>query len=123
MAGTVNIPLTTLTVGSHVYGPAAVADTDSKVTLTIDRTVASGFNATPAAAASIECWQSGDGGSTWQNLAKAGIAGGTQLDKNGQPFAVSSVTVGFSPGTGRQARAVIVVSGASVAVQGSLATS
>jgi len=48
MAGTLTIPLATLGVGAHVFGPAAAADSDHGVLLSIDRTVTNGFNSQPA---------------------------------------------------------------------------
>jgi len=50
MAGTFNIPLTTLPPGVHNFpasGGAAIADSDSLAVLTIDRTVPGGLNVRP----------------------------------------------------------------------------
>jgi hypothetical protein len=129
MATTVSIPLTVLSVGTHDFGPAAVADTDTQAVLTVDRTVSKGnvqgFNNQPSTTtADIQIYQSNDGGATWQLLIDGLMVGGTFNNaKTGQVATTSSVTIDFNPGTSRQAKASIVVSGASVAVSGSLTTS
>lgn len=125
MASSLNIPLTTLTVGTHAFGPASVADSDSQALLTIDRTVAGGFNSlTAAATAQIIVDQSDDGGATWVQICKAQIAGGAPTSANHPvPPGTSSVGATFQPGTGREARAHVVIAGTSVAVAGSLVTS
>jgi hypothetical protein len=124
MTSTTQIPLTTLPPGSYDFGPAALADTDTHAILSVDRTVASGFNATPAAQASITIYQSNDGGTTWRLVASATLVGGSQVNpKTGLPFTASSVSVGLNPGTSRQGKANVTISGATVAVQGSLVIS
>lgn len=122
---TVNIPLVTLQVGSHDFGPASLADSDTRAILTISRIVAGGFNAKPATTqAAISIWQSGDGGATWDLLVSADIIGGSYINRHtGLPYTASSVSIPFQPGTGRQVKANVTVSGASVAVQGSLVIS
>jgi hypothetical protein len=129
MAATITVPLTTLTTGTHNYpatGGASVADTDTSALLTIDRTVKNGsvqgFNGQPATTqAQIQVYQSDDGGSTWVLLISGTVEGGAYTDAHGNTVTTSSVGVTFNPGTGRLARAAVVVSGASVAVSGSLA--
>lgn len=124
MATTIPIPLTTLSVGTHDFGPAAVADNLATATLSIDRTVAGGFNATPAAQASIQVNQSNDGGTTFIFDGGGAMAGGGITNpRTGLPFTASSVTIPLAPGTGRQVKATVVVSGSSVAVSGSLTVS
>jgi hypothetical protein len=124
VATTVPFPLTTLDVGSHDFGPAPVADTTTSATLVIDRTPASGFNSQPSTTqASIQVMQSNDGGVTWKLEAAADIEGGIITDRHGNTLTQSSVTVGLDPGTSRQMKATVVVSGAAVAVSGSLTIS
>lgn len=123
MAGTTNISLTTLAPGSYDFGPTALANIDTMATLSVDRTVVNGFNATPAAAASISVFQSDDSGTTWFLLAGATLLGGNLINKDGHPFPASLVTVPLAPGTGRQGKANVTISGATVAVQGSLVIS
>ena len=123
MAGTITIPLTTLTVGQHTYGPASFADTDVLVVLTIDRTPANGFNSQPGtttAAISIE--QSNDSGTTWGQVAATTFTGGVLIRRGVE---VDSNDVGVFPwaGTNRLLRAQVVIGGASVAVQGTLVIS
>lgn len=126
MAGTTTIPLTALAVGSHDFGPVAVADTDSQAVLSVDRTVSKGatqgFNGQPATTqASIQVQQSNDGGTTWKLEAAADIIGGLLTNpKTGQPYTASTLTISLDPGTSRQVKATIVVSGANVAAAGSL---
>lgn len=127
MAGTLTIPLTTLSPGTREFGPAVLADTDSLVTLTIDRTVTSGgtpgFDASPATTTAVLAIdQSNDGGATWTNLCTETLVGGVHTLR-GQPVTTDDVGTYLLPGTSRQGRASVTVSGAPVAVQGSLTIS
>jgi hypothetical protein len=124
MPQTFNIPLVTVNLGTSTFGPTNLADTDTLATLTIDRTVTNGgvqgFNGQPATTtARISVEQSNDGGVTWQELASAGFAGGTSP----KGFTTSGVSVHLWPGTSRQGRAIVTISGAPVAVQGTLVIS
>lgn len=121
MAGTLTIPLITLPVGSRDFGPATVADADHGVTLTVDRTVTGGLTATPAAQLQVQISQSGDGGATWKMIAAATFPGGT-VAVRGVTLTASQLITTWDPGTGRQAKATIIVSGAPVAVAGTLTT-
>lgn len=126
MPGTLTIALAILQPGSFTFGPAPLADTDSIVTLTISRDVTSGgtsgFNGQPAAVtAVISIDQSADGGETWEEIAFATIVGGTYTIHGGLPKNTDDVGTYLRPGTGRQGRATVVLTGAPVAVQGSLA--
>lgn len=124
MAGTINIPLTTLTPGTYHFGPANLADTDTNVLLTIDRTVTGGFSSQPSTTtAAITVEVSLDGGVTWLMNVSAPIGGGADNDRLGVPAATSSVGGSLIPGIGRQARATVTISGGTVAVQGSLVIS
>ena len=125
MASTFTIPLTTLAVGAHDFGPAPVPDGDTTITLVIDRTVAGGFNSQPGTTqAAVAVSQSGDGGVTWQGLAGMGpiIGGSFTSAKTGLPVTSERLFTQFSPGTGRVARATVTVAGAGVAVAGTLTT-
>jgi hypothetical protein len=131
VAGTLTIPLTTLAVGAHTFPPAggaSVADGDSLVRLSIDRTVKNGsvqgFNGQPATTtALIYAYQSNDGGATWKWIAGDQVTGGIYTSpKTGQEN-TDYVEVGLDPGTGRLVRATVTVSGAAVAVAGALTTS
>lgn len=123
MAGTLNIPLTTLPAGTFEFGPASIADADSLAVLMIDRTVANGFNSkTVATTCQIGIYQSNDAGTTWNLLASAGFNGGISSNHAGQ-INVSGIGVQFWPGTGRLARAEVIIGGTSVAIQGSLTVS
>lgn len=123
MPATFNIPLTTLQVGTQDFGPVTVADTDTLILLTIDRTVANGFNSkTPATTCRISIFMSSDGGNTWDELAATTFSGGIASNHAGQINA-NDVGVFLHPGTNRQTRAEVVTGGTSVAVQGSLVIS
>lgn len=123
MAGTLNIPLTTLPVGTIDFGPASVADADSIAVLTINRTVANGFNAkTTATTCQIAVHQSNDAGATWNLIASAGFSGGISSNHAGQ-VNISAIGIQFWPGTGRLTRAEVIIGGTSVAIQGSLTVS
>jgi hypothetical protein len=130
------IPLTTFQPGSHTVGPASVPAGDSRVTLTVDRTVTGGLNSLGGSSElHMEAQLSGDGGATWHAVdtdqpgtATAwGTPGGpiTWTDKQGvvHTYTASSGTWPIFPGTGRQVRAVITVTGpAPIAVSGSIVT-
>lgn len=121
MSTTVPIPTTTLTVGPHDVAPVTVGAAVVQVLLTIDRTVANGFNSQPATTkANIQVQQSDDNGATWWMIAAADIVGGVYQDKHGVNYTKSTLTVSLAPAPSRQLKATIVVSGASVAVAGSL---
>lgn len=123
MAGTTNIPLTTLTVGSHDFGPAGIADSDISVRIVIDRTVANGLNSQPATTTiTIAAEQSNDGGATWEPLSEGGgITGGSITGKNGT-VTQDEIFTYFAAGTSRQVKATVVVTGTSVAVAGTITT-
>jgi hypothetical protein len=120
---TINIPLTTLAPGTYHF-TGSIADSERTATLSIDRTVASGFNSkTPATQAALNVYQSDNSGATWFFLAGCTIEGGSVTDPSRTPpgpYTTSSVTVNSVPGTGREVKAEVVISGTSVAVQGSL---
>lgn len=123
MAGTTNFGPVTVSPGPRTFGPVALADTDTMLDLTIDRTVANGFNATPAASARISFEQSNDGGTTWTEICNATFTGGPQTMHGGLPVNANDVGSNLLPGTGRQGRAIVTILGAAVAVQGSLVIS
>lgn len=118
MATTLPIPLTTLPAGSRDFGPAAIPDGDSKIVITIDRTVTNGLNSQPVTTQIvIRPFQSNDGGVTWQELA-SGTAQGGPVTRG----TTSGITVGLWPGTSRQIKSNLTVSGSSVAVSGTVTT-
>lgn len=125
MAATLNIPLTTLPVGTRRFGPANLADSDTLAVITIDRTVTGGLNAAPGTTqVVILVEQSSDGGTTWFPRASTSMAGGIFTDRGtGGTLTANDVGVTLEAGTGRQARAAVTVSGAPVAVAGSLVIS
>lgn len=117
MATTFTIPLTTLPVGSRDLGPSHPADTEVSILLTVDRTVAGGLNSlTPSSAIDVAVMQSNDGGVTWV-LAVGGTMPGGVLGNT------STLKVDLMPGTSRQLKASVTVSGpSSIAVAGTLVT-
>lgn len=120
---TTNIPLTTLQTGSRDFGPAAVADTDSALTLAIDRTVANGLNTQPASTTiDLRLFQSNDGGVTWPWMWDNTVVGGI-FSRRGVQINTDEIITKLVAGTGRQLKVTVVVSGAAVAVQGSITTS
>lgn len=127
MAGSWNIPLTTLTPGVHFYpltGGEPVAGADTAAQLTVDRTVANGLNATPAVTqADIAVSLSPDGGASWYQAASAGLPGGIFTDKHGATVNSFSIGLPLPAGADRQARAQVTISGSSVAVAGTLTVS
>ena len=123
MAGTLTIPLTTLSDGVRSFGPAAVADSDKVTVLTVDRTPAGGLNSlTAATTIDLLVEQSDDGGVTWF-LIVDGIIQGGPVPQGKAPPGTSQVACTFAPGTGRRVRATMTVTGGPVTMQGSLTTS
>jgi hypothetical protein len=117
---TVVIPLVTLPVGSQDFGPAAISDADSLIAITINRNVVGGLNSlTSATQIVMTSFVSFDGGVTWNEMASATTTGGI-LPKGG---GTSAIQVNLWPGTGRQVKANVTVSGSPAAVSGSVATS
>lgn len=124
MATTFPIPLTTLQIGATDFGPAAAADSESSILLTIDRTVTGGLNSlTSASELDVYTYQSNDGGATWHGLAGGGWTGGIQLTKTGQTRTAETLLTELNPGTSRLVKATVTVSGTAIAVAGSLTTS
>jgi hypothetical protein len=130
------IPAVTLPAGTRTFGPAAVPDADTRLTLTVDRTPAGGLTElTAASALDMEAQMSSDGGTTWHavDTGQPGTRtswttiGGpvTSTDRQGTEHtaAVSSGTWPLFPGASRLVRATVTVSGpAPIAVTGSIAT-
>lgn len=127
MAGTFNFGSVTLPPGSFsepATGGVTVADTDSEMVLTIDRTVSGGLNSlTSAVQIALAIWQSNDNGATWLELESDLIVGGVipiPAKYGGGTQTKDVLGITLAPGTGRLARAHITVAGGSVAVAGAL---
>ena len=119
MATTFTIPLVTLPVGSHQFGPANAANTETQISLTVDRTVTAGLNSlTTASILGVDVQQSDDGGTTWFDLGGWQTVGGPAFRGSG----ISAGTWTLQPGTSRQLRATVTVSGTSIAVAGTIVT-
>ena len=125
MASTLTIPLTTLQPGTLTFGPSGAADSETMLTLTIDRTVTGGLNSlTAATTIDISVWQSNDAGATWSEAAAFGITGGSFINRHtGLPYTASTMTTHLQPGTSRQLKAIVVTGGTAVAVAGTLVSS
>ena len=120
MATTLTIPTTTLSVGTHTFGPVTVQTANTDATLTIDRTVANGLNATPSTTLDVHCEYSTDGGTTWQFLAGAsGVLGGAILDHRGNPATTWDLGATL-PGQSFQLRGSMTVHTTGVTVAGSI---
>lgn len=126
MASSLNIPRTVLAAGVRNFpasGGVSVPDADVSILLSIDRTTNGGLNsAAVTTTLEIETYQSGDAGATWQNLAAATAAGGIYTSNHGTQLNTFDVLTTLNPGTSRLVRAVTTVTGASVAVAGTLST-
>jgi hypothetical protein len=136
MAGTLNFGPVTIQPGQRSFGPASVANSDSQVTLTVDRTLSGGLNSlTPASQLSMEAQLSTDGGATWHAVdtdqpgteTTWGTIGGpaTWTDKNNvqHVYTASSAPWSIFPGTGRRIQAVVTVIGPSpITISGSIVT-
>lgn len=126
MPGTVTIPSTVLSNGVRTFGPANVADADTEAVLSIDRTVAGGFNSlTGTTTVEMTVEQSNDSGTTWFLIVDGIISGGLFPAPKGAPGNATTAGVGafYAPGTGRQVRAKMTTAGGPVTVQGSLTIS
>lgn len=125
---TTSIPLVTLPVGSRTFGPHSATNTESSVTLSIDRGVTNGLNSlTLASQIAVDVQQSNDGGATWIDLGTWTAPGSaiTWTDRQGvqHVYTVSSGTWPLLAGTSRKLQATVTVSGPSpIAVSGSIST-
>lgn len=125
MATTFTIPLTTLPVGSRDLGPSHPADSETAIVLTIDRTVTGGLNSlTSDSAIAMDVMQSNDGGNTWVLAVGSTFVGGLiPAGKGGGNVLQAVAKVDLTPGTSRQLKASVTVSGpSSIAVAGTLTT-
>lgn len=117
----INIPLTSLSVGSHDFGPSAVPNGAATVTLAIDRTVTGGLNSlTSSSVLNLTAYQSTDGGATWIGAVMATVPGGIFTMHGGLQVNTSDIGFSLLP-SATHAKANIAVSGpSSIAVSGSL---
>ncbi len=120
---TLTIPLVTLPAGSQTFGPSNAADAESKIVLTVDRTVPGGLKSlTSASVVAVDVSQSNDGGVTWQEIAGCTFPGGVITLISGD-LTAAALNVNLAPGTSRKLKAVVTVSGpSSVAIAGTLVT-
>lgn len=125
MADVITIPLTTLPLGETDTPSIAVANGDTMVVIRIDRTVSGGFNTKTAATFLwMNPFQSDDGGATWFPLSSGAMAGGVYTDRStGTTATFSDIETGLAPGTNRKVMAKLILSGSSVAVQGTVTAS
>jgi len=128
VAGTFTIPLTTLPDGVRTFGPVNVADADTEAVLTVDRTPAGGLNSlTAATSIALQVEQSNDGGTSWFLAVGGMIIGGQFFNTgprgDGSLITQGSVSVPAYPGTGRQARVRMTVTGGSFAIAATLTIS
>ena len=121
MATTFQFPVNNFGPGSQTFPARSVPDTASQVTLALDRSTMTD----PALDVVLTIDFSPDGGVTWASTspgpqmggfpAGAEIVGGAVLNKDGSVATTSSRTFPFPPGTNRQVRGSVVVSGAPLA--------
>lgn len=124
MPGTFPIPQQTIDPahGPYLFGPQSVAPNDSKIVMTLDRTVAGGLNATPAAYLTYVAEQSNDGGTTWFVAVGSDAHGGPPPnDRFGSPLPTQATVDVYGSGPGRQLRVTVNASGAPVVIAGTLA--
>jgi len=125
VASTLTIPLVTLPVGVQDFGPVNVADAETKIVLTIDRTVTGGLNSlTSGSLVAVDVYQSDDGGASWFLAVGGTFPGGVYHDGQAQVLVTAStLQVDVYPGTSRKLKVTVTVSGpSSVAVAGTLVT-
>lgn len=116
------IPTTTLQVGVREFGPATMADADTRIVLTVDRSVANGLTATPAAVLDVQVSVSHDGGANWVTVTETTFTGGSHLDRNGAVRTEDGLQISFGPEVNRRVKAITTVAGSSVAIAGTLTT-
>lgn len=120
------IPSVLLAIGPRSFGPISIAANESRIDMTLDRTLSSGLNARPdTTTIKVQFQVSFDGGTTWNDLTSAFFVGGIYSNSlNGQKNTdIFNCTI-WNPGTaGRTARADVTVAGSSVRVAGSLTVS
>lgn len=125
MMASLTVPLITLPVGQHVFGPITVGGTFNNVTVSVDRTVANGLDTAPSTTTfSFLMEHSPDGGVTWHpTIAGGPFAGGTEL-ADGHVNHTDTVTADWTPPwTGNRVRVTTTVTGGSVAIAGSIVAS
>jgi hypothetical protein len=126
----------TVAVGSRQFGPATASNTDTAVTLIIDRTVTNGLNSLTVSSVILAILEMSTDGVNWHavdtNLNGSQTSWSTVgsaitfTDRQGvqHVYAESSGNWPLFPGTGRQLRATVIVSGPTpIAVAGSIVTS
>lgn len=122
---TINIPLQNFPVGVTQFptsGGALLADNESSLNFSIDRTVASnGLNVSPGTSMALAVFVSTDGGTTFP------LAGGCTFDGGPVGDTGNEATTGFivnlPPGQGRLAFATVQATGGTLRVRGSVVTS
>lgn len=125
MPATVTIPLTTLPAGTYSFpatGGQAIADTDSKISLLVNRNVTGGLDSASGVTVSLSAYVSFDSGVTWRLLGACTIPSGIQAEDGVRDTQSGFYTTVF-PGTNRLVRATVTVTGGSVAVSGTLTVS
>jgi len=116
---TITIPQTTLAIGAHSFGPAAVPNGAAFVTIAIDRTVTGGLNSlTTSTTLTLDVFESLDGGATFILAGEALCVGGS-FTEHGVPLNANDLGVMIYPGA-THAKASITIAGTSVTVAGTL---
>lgn len=125
----------TINFGSRTFGPATASNTDTFVSLSVDRTVPVGLNSLDANSSILVVMEMSTDGINWHavdtdqmgTLTSWSTYGGDQsyIDKHGvlQPVPKSAGRWPLFPGTSRELRATVTISGGvPIAVAGSLVT-
>jgi len=125
MPFSLNIPNGIRQVGSQTFGPAALADADSVMRVTLDRTSNGGLNATPAAHVAALFQQQIPGDTTWYTVGTATFDGGIRTDPEMGQLDTDylEVTLIYPGSPNRAVQCVLTVSGAPVRLSGSVTVS
>ncbi len=117
---TINIPATTLPVGTREFGPAAIPNGATSVDILVDRTVSGGLNSlTNATQVILTVFESTDGGVTWIAVASTTCIGGVFTMHGGLPLNSNDVGAMIYPDA-THIKGSVTVSGTSVTVAGTL---
>ena len=109
--------------GTRDFGPVAVPDGLTRVTLTLARrTAAAPTLWATAVQVTLRSWCSLDGGGTWIQWlgfgeGGGGQAGGIYVGRGGAELAESSVSAPLPPGAGRQMKLTAIVTGGTLVSQ------
>lgn len=116
---TLTINLTTLPVGTTVFGPMTIGN-NTRAGISVDRTVAGGLNSVGTDSAIAVLIQTSPDGTVWSDLCGATWDGGITVTSHGQ-INTSSVETGDVPPAATRVQVITTVTGPSpIAIAGTV---